>query len=151
MSHQPEILYAAEVAVSGGRAGHALSSDGRLDLNLDVPTEMGGTGGSGTNPEQLFAAAHAACFQSALLRIASGRKLDTRGWRIVARVAIGPIKSGGFGLSAGLQLDAPGIGHDEAHDLMTRAHESCPYSRALRGNVDVRLTVGATDVEHQTA
>src|SRR5207253_2563971 len=130
------ILYTAEATVEGGREGHARTSDGRLDVDLDVPGEMGGTGGPGTNPEQLFAAGYAACFQSALLRIASGHKLDVTGSRITARVGIGPLSSGGFGLSAALDLDAPQIGRDQAVDLMTRAHEACPYSRATRGNIE---------------
>ncbi len=151
MSKELEILYTAEATATGGREGHARTSDGRLDVDLDVPSEMGGTGGPGTNPEQLFAAGYAACFQSALLRIASGRKLDLSGSRITARVGIGPLKSGGFGLSAALDLDAPQIGRDEALDLMSRAHEACPYSRATRGNIEVTLTVGGTTRERQAA
>ena len=112
---------------------------------------MGGTGGPGTNPEQLFAAGYAACFQSALLRIASGRKLDLSGSRITARVGIGPLSSGGLGLAAALDLDAPQIGRDEALDLMTRAHEARPYSRATRGNIEVTLTAGGTTLERQAA
>src|SRR5712691_10492133 len=118
------ILYTAEATVEGGREGHARTSDGRLDVDLDVPSEMGGAGGPGTNPEQLFAAGYAACFQSALQRIASGRKLDVTNWRIAARVGIGPLASGGFGLTVALDLHAPQIGRDEALDLMTRAHET---------------------------
>ena len=137
MRNQPEILYTAEATATGGREGHARTSDGRLDVDLDVPSEMGGKGGPGTNPEQLFAAGYAACFQSALLRIASGRKLDLTGSRITARVGIGPVNEGGFGLAAALDLDAPQVGHDEAFELMRRAHEACPYSRATRGNIAV--------------
>src|SRR6266481_8588937 len=85
------ILYTAEATVEGGREGHARTSDGRLDIDLDVPSEMGGSGGPGTNPEQLFAAGYGACFQSALQRIATERKLDVTGWRITARVGIGPL------------------------------------------------------------
>jgi Ohr subfamily peroxiredoxin len=151
MSKRPEILYTAEATVTGGREGHARTSDGRLDVDLDVPSEMGGTGGPGTNPEQLFAAGYAACFQSALLRIASGRKLDLSGSRITARVGIGLLESGGFGLSAALDLDAPKIDRDVAADLMSRAHEACPYSRATRGNIDVVLTVGGASLERQAA
>jgi len=151
MSNQPEILYTAEATATGGREGHARTSDGRLDVDLDVPSEMGGTGGPGTNPEQLFAAGYAACFQSALLRIASGHKLDLSGSRITARVGIGPLTSGGFGLAAALDLDAPQIGRDEALDLMTRAHEARPYSRATRGNIEVTLTAGGTTLERQAA
>src|SRR5882762_929263 len=107
-----QILYTAEATVTGGREGHARTSDGRLDVDLDVPSEMGGTGGPGTNPEQLFAAGYGACFQSALLRIATGRKLDVTGWRITARVGLGPLATGGFGLAAALDLHAPQISHD---------------------------------------
>jgi len=151
MSNQPEILYTAEATATGGREGHARTSDGRVDVDLDVPREMGGAGGPGTNPEQLFAAGYAACFQSSLLRFASGRKLDLSGSRITARVGIGPLKSGGFGLAASLDLDAPQIGRDEAFDLMALAHESCPYSRATRGNIEVTLTVGGMTAERQAA
>lgn len=151
MSNRPEILYTAEATATGGREGHARTSDGRLEVDLDVPSEMGGPGGPGTNPEQLFAAGYAACFQSALLRIAAGRKLDVSGSRITARVGIGPLESGGFGLAAALDLDAPRIGRDEAVDLMIRAHEACPYSRATRGNIDVTLTVGNARIEQAAA
>jgi osmotically inducible protein OsmC len=151
MSNRPEILYTAEAIATGGREGHARTSDGRLDVGLDVPSEMGGTGGPGTNPEQLFAAGYAACFQSALLRIASGRKLDLTGSQITARVGIGLIGSGGFGLAAALDLDAPQIGREEAFDLMRRAHEVCPYSRATRGNINVELSVGGTTLERHAA
>jgi Ohr subfamily peroxiredoxin len=112
---------------------------------------MGGPGGPGTNPEQLFALGYAACFQSSLLRFASVRKLDLTDTRITARVGIGPVKGGGFGLAATLDLDAPQISRDEAFDLMARAHETCPYSRATRGNIDVTLTVGGATIERQAA
>jgi osmotically inducible protein OsmC len=151
MSNRPDVLYTAEATVTGGREGHARTSDGRLEVDLDVPSEMGGPGGPGTNPEQLFAAGYAACFQSALLRIAAGRKLDVSGSRITARVGIGPLESGGFGLAAALSLDAPRIGRDEAVELMIRAHEACPYSRATRGNIDVTLTVGEARIDREAA
>jgi lipoyl-dependent peroxiredoxin len=151
MTNEMTALYTAEATVTGGREGHARTSDGRLDVELDVPIEMGGPGGPGTNPEQLFAAGYAACFQSALLRVASGRKLDLSGSRITARVGIGPLKSGGFGLTAALNLDAPQIGYDEALELMSRAHESCPYSRATRGNLEVTLTAGGASFERNAA
>ena len=151
MNDQPEILYTAEATVTGGREGHGRTSDGRLDVDLDVPSEMGGTGGPGTNPEQLFAVGYAACFQSALLRIATGRKVDMSGSRITARVEIGLLKSGGFGLAAALDLEAPGISRREAVELMEWAHQECPYSRATRGNIDVTLTVGGATVERQAA
>ena len=100
-----QMLYTAEATAVGGREGHARTSDGRVDVALDVPRELGGSGGPGTNPEQLFATGYAACFQSALLRIAAGRKLDLSDSRITARVGIGTSQSGGFGLAAPLDLD----------------------------------------------
>jgi osmotically inducible protein OsmC len=148
---QTNVLYTAEATATGGREGHARTSDGRLDVDLDVPTEMGGTGGPGTNPEQLFAVGYAACFQSALLRFAAGRKLDLTDARLTARVGIGLVPSGGFGLVAALDLHAPGLSHALAVDLMNRAHEACPYSRATRGNIEVTLTVGGAAVEQQAA
>ena len=151
MNNQPQILYTAVATATGGREGHSRTSDGRVDVDLDVPTEMGGPGGPGTNPEQLFAAGYAACFQSALLRIAAGRGIDTTGSRITARVGIGLLSTGGFGLAAALDLDAPQINRADAVELMARAHEACPYSRATRGNIDVTLTVGGTTIERQAA
>jgi len=151
MINEPKILYTAEATATGGREGHSRTSDGRVDVDLDVPAAMGGTDGPGTNPEQLFAAGYAACFQSAMLRIASGRKIDLTGSRITARVGIGPLKTGGFGLAAALDLDAPQIGHEAAVDLMARAHEACPYSRATRGNIDVVLTVGGQRIERKAS
>jgi lipoyl-dependent peroxiredoxin len=151
MTNRPDILYTAEASAIGGRAGHARTNDGRLDVDLDVPTELSGTGGPGTNPEQLFAAGWAACFQSALMRIAFGRKIDLTGSRVRARVGIGTLESGGLGLAAELDLDAPRIGRDQAAELMRRAHEDCPYSRATRGNVEVTLTVGGSALELEAA
>ncbi len=151
MSNPSEILYTAEATVTGGREGHARTSDGRLEVDLDVPSEMGGRGGPGTNPEQLFAVGYAACFQSALLRLASGRKLDLTGTRITARVGIGALATGGFGLVAALDLDAPGISREVAFELMEGAHQACPYSRATRGNIDVMLTVGGATRERLAA
>ena len=151
MIERPEILYTAEATATGGREGQARTSDGRVEVDLDVPKEMDGTGGPGTNPEQLFAIGYAACFQSALLRFAAGRRLDLDSSRITARVGIGPVEQGGFGLAVALDLDAPGIDRDEAVDLMNRAHEACPYSRATRGNIEVTLTVGGAALERAAA
>jgi Ohr subfamily peroxiredoxin len=136
-----KILYTAEATVEGGREGHGRTSDGRLDVKLSVPEALSGHGGSGTNPEQLFAVGYAACFQSSLLAVARGRKLDASESTITARVGIGPTGQGGFGLSVALDLHAPHLSPSQAADLIARAHEVCPYSNATRGNVDVALSV----------
>jgi osmotically inducible protein OsmC len=151
MTGDIKVLYTAEATVTGGREGHGRTTDGRLDVDLDIPSEMGGSGGPGTNPEQLFATGYAACFQSSVLRFAAMRKLDLRDSRFTARVSIGTLKSGGLGLMAALDLDAPHLNRADAVDLMERAHEACPYSRATRGNIDVTLTVGGTSIERQAA
>jgi lipoyl-dependent peroxiredoxin len=134
-------LYTAEAVVQGGREGHGRTSDGRLKVDLSVPEDMGGKGGAGTNPEQLFAVGYAACFQSALLNVANGRKLDASDSQITSRVGLGPTGHGGLILSVALDLHAPQLSPADAADLMARAHQLCPYSNATRGNIDVTLTV----------
>jgi lipoyl-dependent peroxiredoxin len=146
-----KILYTAEATVEGGRQGHGRTSDGRLEVNLSVPEELGGKGGPGTNPEQLFAVGYAACFQSALLSVAAGRGLDASASTITARVGIGPTDHGGFGLTVALDLHTPQLARADAEDLMARAHQRCPYSNATRGNVDVTLTVDGTRLERSAA
>ena len=143
------ILYTAEATVEGGRKGHGRTSDGRLEVNLSVPTELDGDGGPGTNPEQLFAVGYGACFHNALLTIARGRQLDLSDSTITARVGFGPTGVGGFGLAVALDLHAPHLTRAEAEDLMRRGHERCPYSRATRGNIDVTLTVDGTALAQQ--
>jgi Ohr subfamily peroxiredoxin len=135
------ILYTAEAVVEGGRAGHGRTSDGQLEVDFSVPEELGGRGGAGTNPEQLFALGYAACFQSALLSVAQGRSLDASGSTITARVGIGPTGQGGFGLTVALDLHGPNLARADAEELMLRAHRLCPYSNATRGNVDVTLMI----------
>ena len=134
-------LYTTEAVVEGGRGGHGRTSDGRLDVELSVPKELGGYGGSGTNPEQLFAVGYAACFHSGLLSVARGRKLDASDSTVTAHVGIGPTGRGGFGLAVTLDLQAPNLSRVDAEDLMRRAHALCPYSNATRGNIDVALRV----------
>jgi osmotically inducible protein OsmC len=146
-----KILYTSEATAQGGRGGHVHTSDGRLDLPLDVPAEMGGPGGPGTNPEQLFAAGYAACFQSALMRVATAQRLAIPRSKLTARVGIGPASEGGFGLAVELDLEAPGLDRAQATTLMKQAHELCPYSRATRGNLDVALSVGGTRIERAAA
>jgi Ohr subfamily peroxiredoxin len=139
-----KVLYTAEAVVEGGREGHGRTSDGRLDVKLSIPESMGGDGGEGTNPEELFAVGYAACFQSALLGVARGRKLDPSDSRIRSTVGIGPTGQGGFTLQVSLDLHAPRISREDATELMARAHERCPYSNATRGNIDVSLMVDGT-------
>ena len=135
-----KILYTAEATVQGGREGQARSSDGNLVVNLSVPKEMGGSGGQGTNPEQLFAAGYAACFQSALMRIARRQQVDASQSTIIAKVGIGPIGEGRFGLEVELHVAIPGVDKATGEKLVELAHQVCPYSNATRGNIPVKLT-----------
>jgi osmotically inducible protein OsmC len=146
-----KILYTTEAVVQGGRAGQGRTSDGRLAVQLSVPKELGGEGGPGTNPEELFAVGYAACFQSGLLAVAQGRKLDASNSTITAQVGIGPTGHGGFGLAVALDLHAPNLSRVDAEDLMRRAHELCPYSNATRGNIDVKLRVDGTELARLVA
>lgn len=134
-------LYTAEVTATGGRAGTVTSSDGRLTLSLSVPAEMGGDGGPGTNPEQLFAAGYAACFQGALGVVARRQKIELNpASTITARVGLQ--KNGlAFALDVELEGHFPDLSRAEAEALMHTAHQVCPYSVALRDNVPVRLLV----------
>ena len=134
-------LYTAEATATGGRSGHTRSTDGRLDLGLSVPAEIGGDGGPGTNPEQLFAAGYAACFQGALGVVARRQKIElSEDSTITARVGLQ--KSGlAFALDVELEGRFPGLTREQGEALMHAAHEVCPYSVATRGNVDVRLKV----------
>ena len=149
--HLDKVLYTAEAVVEGGREGHGRTSDGRLEVDLSVPEDVGGSGGPGTNPEQLFAIGYAACFQSALLGVARGHNLDASQSQITSRVGIGPTGHGGFGLVVSLDLHAPNLTAVQAADLMTRAHERCPYSVATRGNIEVTLTVDGLPLEQAAA
>jgi osmotically inducible protein OsmC len=136
-----KILYTAEVTVTGGREGHAQSSDGNLAVTLHVPQEMGGKGGAGTNPEQLFAAGYAACFQSALMTAARRQHVEASESVITSKVGIGPNGKGGFGLEVELQVHLPNVERAEGEKLVKLAHEVCPYSNATRGNIPVRLVL----------
>jgi len=146
-----KILYTTEAVVEGGRAGRGRTSDGRLVVELSIPKEIGGEGGPGTNPEQLFAVGYAACFHSGLLAVAQGRKLNASDSTITAHVGLGPTGRGGFGLAVSLDLHAPNLSRVDAEDLMCRAHALCPYSNATRGNVDVALRVDGTQLERPAA
>jgi Ohr subfamily peroxiredoxin len=135
-------LYTAHATAHGGRNGRVRSSDGVIDMPLAMPKELGGAGGAVTNPEQLFAAGFSSCFESALRLVAgkSGKSLGPDAG-ISASVTIGKTPDGGFGLSVELKGILPGIPKDEATKLMHAAHEVCPYSKATRGNIDVKLSV----------
>ena len=133
-----DILYTAAATARGGREGEVVSDDGVLDLSLTLPKDLGGPGGDHTNPEQLFAAGYAACFHSALKRVAGVQELDVEGSSITARVGLG-IDGQAFGLAVTLVGHLPTLDVAAAEKLMHDAHQVCPYSRATRGNVDVTL------------
>src|SRR6266702_3425235 len=136
------VLYRTSAKASGGRDGHAATLDGALDVKLTTPKELGGGGGAGNNPEQLFAAGYAACFIGAMKFVASqgGPKVPADA-SVTSTVGIGPRSAGGFGLDIDLAVSLPGLARAEAEALVEKAHQVCPYSNATRGNVDVRLTV----------
>ena len=136
------ILYTAEATATGGREGHVATTDGALTVDLAVPKELGGPGGLATNPEQLFAAGYAACFHSALKRVAGGKKIDVEGSSITAQVGLG-VDGQAFGLAVTLVGAFPTLDAAAADALMHDAHEVCPYSRATRGNIDVTLEVAS--------
>jgi len=136
-----EVVFTAEsTATGGGRDGHVKSSDGRIDLDTRPPKEAGGSG-AGTNPEQLFSAGYAACFLGALRLVARNDKIDLDDAAgITAQVGFGKDPAGGFGINAHLIGYLPGLEQGVADDLMDKAHQVCPYSKATRGNIDVALS-----------
>ena len=142
-------LYTAvATATDAGRNGHTRTDDGKLDLELSMPEGMGGPGGDGTNPEQLFAAGYAACFANAMRSSArrDGDEAVVEGATVTARVDIGAIGGGRFGLAVELAVEVPGLAQADAEELVAKAHDRCPYSNATRGNIPVELAVhgGAT-------
>jgi Ohr subfamily peroxiredoxin len=136
-----KVLYRATATATGGRDGRATSSDNVLDVQLSTPRELGGAGGPGTNPEQLFAAGYSACFIGALKFVAGQAKValpaDTS---IEGHVGIGQIPAG-FGIEVELKISIPGLPREQAEALVEKAHQVCPYSNATRGNIDVTLTL----------
>jgi Ohr subfamily peroxiredoxin len=136
-----KVLYRATSKATGGRDGRAASSDGALDVKLTTPKELGGPGGPGTNPEQLFAAGYAACFIGAMKFVAMKEKITLPPeTAITGLVGIGAVP-GGFGIEVELQIAIPGVDKVTARGIVDKAHHVCPYSNATRGNVEVRLTV----------
>jgi osmotically inducible protein OsmC len=137
-----KVLYTAAATATGGREGQAKSSDGALSVALAMPKEMGGAGRPGTNPEQLFAAGYAACFESAIRFLAQQQNKQITDSAVTARVGIGPRDAGGFGLAVELDVSLKGVSKPEAEALAALAHGTvCPYSNAVRGNVDVKVTL----------
>ena len=143
-----KVLYTAEAHVTGGRAqGHGRTSDGVLEVDLRIPTEMGGQGG-GTNPEQLLAVGYAACFESALAAVARRQKVDVGDVSIDSKVMLLPTRERGFEIAVELDVKLPSIEEgDLAVQLVRAAHQVCPYSNATRGNIDLELTANETPVD----
>jgi Ohr subfamily peroxiredoxin len=139
-----QTVYTAHATSTGGRAGTTRSSDGAIELTLSTPKELGGAGGPGTNPEQLFAAGYSACFIGAMKAVAARQKLSLPAEVSVdAQVGIGPHtgKPGAFGISVAMAIKVPGMDAAALQALVAAAHEVCPYSNATRGNVDVTLSI----------
>jgi len=137
-----DVKYRTRATSTGGRDGEARSDDGRFVARLSTPKELGGAGGDGTNPEQLFAAGYSACFIGALKVAGQHLKLKVPAeTSVTATVGIGPRAQGGFGITADLEVSLPGVDRSDAERLVEAAHQICPYSNATRNNVDVGLTV----------
>lgn len=136
-----KILYQTEATATGGREGQVQTADGRLDLSLALPKELGGPGGPGTNPEQLFAAGFAGCFDNAMLLVARQMKLSTSGSRVTAKVGLGMPEAGRFAMEVELLVTLPELEPDQAQALVEATHKVCPFSNAVVGNIDVVLTV----------
>ena len=141
MNKVEKVLYKAQATSTGGRDGRSVSSDGVLEVKLTTPKELGGAGGVGTNPEQLFAAGYSACFIGAMKFVAAQKKIalpaDTA---ITASVGIGQIPAG-FGIEVDMSVSIPGMDAAAAQALVEAAHQVCPYSNATRGNIEVRFTI----------
>jgi osmotically inducible protein OsmC len=137
-----KVLYRTSAVATGGRDGSAATQDGSFEVKLSTPKELGGGGGPGQNPEQLFAAGYAACFIGAMKFVSSqgGPKVPADA-KVTATVGIGPRSEGGFGLEVALAVSLPGVDHDAAMGLVEKAHQVCPYSNATRNNVKVDLSV----------
>jgi Ohr subfamily peroxiredoxin len=134
-------LYTAEVTATGGRSGHVKSSDGVIDLNVTVPEGLGGKKGA-SNPEQLFAAGYASCFQSALMLVAGKQRLHLeKDSTVTAHVSLNQLDDESYGLSVKLDVDLKGLDREQATQLVNQAHEVCPYSVGTRGNINVELNV----------
>ena len=137
-----KVLYTAHATADGGRDGAVKSSDGMIDVKLNKPKALGGTEGPGTtNPEQLFASGYSACFAGAIGFVAWQKKIALQGIFVTAHVDIGMVDGGGLGLGAQLDVRLPGIDRETAQGLVEAAHQVCPYSKATRNNIEVKLNV----------
>jgi Ohr subfamily peroxiredoxin len=137
-----DVKYRALAVATGGRDGETRTQDGSFSVKLAIPRELGGPGGEGANPEQLFAAGYAACFIGAMKAVSGAQKLRVPPQTSVkSEVGIGPRSEGGFGLTVALRIDLPGLQRADAERLVAAAHQVCPYSNATRGNIDVELSV----------
>lgn len=134
-------LYTTKVTATGGRNGRVKSENGILDLEVKMPKGLGGANDDFTNPEMLFAAGYAACFDSALNRVISLSKVKTGETTVTAQVSIGQLENSGFGLAVELDVNIPEVSVEEAQSLTEKAHEICPYSNATRNNIEVKLSV----------
>jgi Ohr subfamily peroxiredoxin len=134
-------MYTAEATATGGRNGHVKSENGILDLEVRTPKALGGANDDYANPEMLFAAGYSACFDSALNSMIKKAKVKTGETSVNAKISIGQIDNGGFGLAAELAVNVPGVDLEQAQSLVEQAHQVCPYSNATRGNIEVKLSV----------
>lgn len=136
------VIYKTKATATGGRDGSTKSDDGSVDVKLVIPKELGGPGGVGANPEKLFAAGYSACFLSAMKAVSGheGVKVPADA-SVTAEIGFGPRSEGGYGITASLTINLPGVDREAATKLINAAHAVCPYSNATRGNVDVGLTV----------
>jgi osmotically inducible protein OsmC len=133
-----EVIYTSEASAKGGRSGHVKSTDGVIDLDLGKP---GSQANPKANPETLFAAGYSACFQGALANRAQAQGIDTSDSTVTADVSLGRTADGGVGIAVELKIEIPGVDREKAEELAALAHQYCPYSRATRDNIPVKLTI----------
>lgn len=138
-------LYTTGATAAGGRNGHVKSENGILDLDIRYPKALGGANDDYANPEMLFAAGYSACFDSALNTVIRAAKIKTGETSVTAKVGIGQLENGGYGLEAELHANIPGVTIEEAQALIEKVHQVCPYSNATRGNIEVKLSVSNND------
>lgn len=136
-----KVLYSTSASATGGRNGHVKSENGVVDLEVRFPQALGGANNDYPNPEMLFAAGYAACFDSALNVVIKNEKVETGETTVTAHISLGQLENGGFGLAAELSVNIPKVSIEEAQQLVEKAHQVCPYSNATRGNIDVKLSV----------